>query len=152
VQNEGVVIRKAVLSWLATLSLLFVAVLLIGCFLRISLGIRFETNPHQSQLSVGTVLDGGRVRLDYWRDSAFARFSSISMYWDPPKIRMPDAKRLLWEFDARIDHSSGLGNALGFVEFPVWVAILPGLIIPAIWAMRRRRKKEERGFAVIAPE
>jgi hypothetical protein len=142
--------RKAVLPILATLSLLFIVVLLVGCFIRAGRGVVFDSYGRRSVVAAAVALDGGGARLDYSRTAPSTSSSTFSFALDPPKIRMPDAKRLLWEFDAQIGRSSGRGNTFIYVEFPVWVAAMPCLIAPILWLRRRMRTNDSRGFAVIA--
>jgi hypothetical protein len=141
--------RKAVLPILAMLSLLFMVLLLVGCFVRIALAAVFYNNTHGSE-AVSVAFDGGRVGLDYWGAGVPTLHSTVAFAWDPPKIRMPDAKRLLWQFDVSSARTGGSGNTYRLVEFPVWIVILPCLISPILWLRRRMRTNNSRGFAVIA--
>lgn len=63
--------------------------------------------------------------------------------WPP---RAPELRKSLWEFDARRPHSGPMTFIFGC---PIWCAMVPFLIAPALWLRKRRRKPTiARGFAV----
>jgi hypothetical protein len=143
-------VQKALLSILAALSFLALAVLTVGT--AVTIGGRVDIfdilTLKGPAIEASVLLDGGRFRLYCWRATARGRWSGVSAHLDRPTIRMPDAKRLLWEFDA--GREGGSASRYNFVALPVWLPMIPCLVAPTLWLRRRARKAASRGFAVVA--
>lgn len=104
-------------------------------------------------------VDRGRV-VSYWSRASgaaaaspgllampdgFSFFHTIRI-WPPRPL---DRRRAVWEFDAHF-MSGSPGPSTFILACPIWCAMVPFLIAPALWVRRRRRRKREiaRGFAV----
>ncbi|HSV16418.1 MAG TPA: hypothetical protein VLI90_19295, partial [Tepidisphaeraceae bacterium] len=101
---------------------------------------------------VDVLLDGGRVEI--WDSHAGApprtQIHRWQIFWGF-RLRLPDVRRSAWEFDAHALGNAKLGR-LYLIAFPIWCALLPCLIAPALWWRdhRRRGRAEQRGFPLDA--
>jgi hypothetical protein len=103
-------------------------------------------------------VDRGRV-VSYWaaglgpRPPMFSGYGLTFRHWIhvlPP--RPLDRRRSVWEFDAHF-MSRSAGPPTFILACPIWCAMVPFLIAPALWLRKRRRKREiPRGFAVEQAE
>jgi hypothetical protein len=136
---------KFVLPSIAVVSLLAAVGLLAGCFVRLELQTQAALKNHP-EWEIDVLLDGGRVRLRTFVSFRPAANSWLDFRCDPPRVRMPDTKRLLWEF--------GFKNIAPLkateIDFPAWIPLLLCSVAPVAW-IRGKRRNPGRGFAVLNP-
>ena len=140
--------NKLVLPTLSIASTLTLVVLLYGCFIRMRFAINYFPTAGVGARTM-VLLDGGRIGIALDNLNVRPATGARSGLWfdmDALRVRMPDAKRMFWEFRLLTRGSGGV--RMGRVEFPVWIALLPCLIAPIQWARRRHRISNGRGFAV----
>jgi len=146
--------RRSLLSALALISLLVLVVFAFGCVA--TFGPAYLHNvvvgPNPHMLDIELTLQSGRVAI-YWEawnnpPAAVKIPTGTHLYWRPVRFRLPDFRRIFWEFDA---HPLVLppNNPWVFLfAFPIWCIAWPFLIAPVMW-LRGRKAPELAGFSVI---
>jgi len=154
-------VKTIVLDILAAISVLTLGLLGLGFMGRLNVAVLHASlarSPAAFQvLELG--VDRGRV-VNYWSRASGAAAASPGLLampdgfsffhtvriWPPRPL---DRRRAVWEFDAHF-MSGSPGPSTFILACPIWCAMVPFLIAPALWLRRRRRRRREiaRGFAV----
>jgi len=151
-------VKEKLLDILAAISILFVGLLALGFFG--GLDVLVVHTSFDRVLGANTDR-GGELGVDrervvsYWMRLSYPAtknspspgfsFSQLVRLWPP---QPPELKRSIWEFDAHF-MSGSPGPSTFILACPIWCAMVPFLIAPALWVRKRRKKRQiSRGFAV----
>ena len=138
---------------LFVLSVLILAGLLVGCFGTVGVNIDriFAMSNGSGMQTINIGLDAGRVRITTQSGTLSNGVVAprTSVRWERWRPRLPDMKRMIWEFDA---HPLALPSGQVFLlAFPIWVAAIPFLVVLIIYIRRRmKNRREPAGFAVVS--
>ena len=65
------------------------------------------------------------------------------------RFKRPDLRRAVWEWDFHYVTRSP-GDTISLVAFPIWCMLIPSLIAPILWLLRRPRAQPQ-GFEISSP-
>lgn len=143
---------RPLLSAFVMISLITLAVLVLGCFAEFGPAYLHNVvgGPKPRARDIELHLQRGRVAI-YWEiwnnPPAGSAPGGTHIYGRPVRFRSPDLRRSFWEFDAH-PLIPAKGPWVFLLAFPIWCAALPCLIAPLMW-LRKRRTTQLSAFPVV---